>query len=442
VSTRGIYANDPERGYMSAYDDNKQAWSNTAEEWMSFFAPRPWLSGGFVWTGFDYRGEPTPYGWPCVNSHFGVLDTCGFPKDNFYYYLAWWTPQPVLHLLPHWNWAGREGQEIDVRALSNCEEVELFLNGKGLGRQAMKRYSELKWKVPYAAGVLSAKGFNRGAQVAETRVETTGAASALVLRPDRAVINADGEDVSVVAVSVVDAAGRVVPTALDKVSFELSGPGRIIGVGNGDPSSHEPDTFIAVPAAQARPVEGWRMANVADANAANLPEVAEKVDDAAWKPVEVNTGGVLGRNEHAVYRTTLRVTAEELAADGIELELGKFAGEGNVWVNGRNVGRGGDPRVPSTYDVKALLHPGDNVVAVAMMTWTGDGGLAGGATLRFTGAPEPVRWSRSVFNGLAQVIVQSTETPGTIELTARADGLKPSIISIKPASTTPRVSVP
>ena len=148
VGTRGIYANDPARGYVSAYDDNAPTWSNTAEQWWSFFDPRPWLSGGFVWTGFDYRGEPTPYGWPCINSHFGILDTCGFPKDNFWYYQSWWTDQPVLHLLPHWNWAGREGQEIDVRALSNCEEVELFLNGRSLGRQTMKRDSELKWKVP------------------------------------------------------------------------------------------------------------------------------------------------------------------------------------------------------------------------------------------------------------------------------------------------------
>ena len=93
----------------------------TAESWWSFFAERPWLSGGFVWTGFDYRGEPTPYGWPCINSHFGILDTCGFPKDNFYYYQSWWTTNTVLHLLPHWNWPGREGQEIRVDALSNCK---------------------------------------------------------------------------------------------------------------------------------------------------------------------------------------------------------------------------------------------------------------------------------------------------------------------------------
>ena len=146
VSTRGIYANDKERGYVSAYDANAPSWAHTAEKWWSYFADRPWLSGGFVWTGFDYRGEPTPYGWPCINSHFGILDVCGFPKDNFYYYQSWWTTNIVLHLLPHWNWPGKEGQELDVAALSNCKQVELFLNGASLGKQAMKPNSKLAGK--------------------------------------------------------------------------------------------------------------------------------------------------------------------------------------------------------------------------------------------------------------------------------------------------------
>jgi beta-galactosidase len=171
VSTRGIYENDKKRGYVSAYDVNFPSWAHTAETWWSFFATRPYLSGGFVWTGFDYRGEPTPYAWPCINSHFGILDVCGFPKDNFYYYQSWWTTNIVLHLLPHWNWPGKEGQEIRVDALSNCEEVELFLNGESLGKQTMKRNSKLSWKVKYAPGTLSAKGFNGGKLIAETKLK-------------------------------------------------------------------------------------------------------------------------------------------------------------------------------------------------------------------------------------------------------------------------------
>ena len=243
VCTRGIYADDAKHGYVSAYD---QRGSATAEKWWSYFADRPWLSGGFIWTGFDYRGEPTPYAWPCISSHFGVLDTCGFPKDNFYYYQAWWTTNVVLHLLPHWNWPGKEGQAIRVEALSNCQAVELFLNGASLGKQVMKRNSRLKWLVQYAPGTLSAKGLDAaGKVIAETKVETTGDATQIQLTPDRKTINADGEDVSVFTVSALDAQGRVVPVAQNKINFAIAGAGKIIGVGNGDPSCHEADTFIS-----------------------------------------------------------------------------------------------------------------------------------------------------------------------------------------------------
>ncbi len=112
VSTRGIYSTDKLRNWVSAYDLNHTAWSQLAEEWWKFYAAREWLSGGFAWTGFDYRGEPTPYGWPSINSQFGIVDMCGFPKDNFYYYKAWWGSEPVLHLFPHWNWEQREGEPI------------------------------------------------------------------------------------------------------------------------------------------------------------------------------------------------------------------------------------------------------------------------------------------------------------------------------------------
>lgn len=240
LSTRGIYANDPERGYVSAYDENPPEWGMTAEGWWKFYAARPFLAGAFVWTGFDYRGEPTPYKWPCISSHFGIMDTCGFPKDNYYYYQSWWTQKMVLHLFPHWNWQGREGEEIDVRCFSNCERVELFLNGKSLGVKKMPRNSHLRWLVRYQSGVLQAKGYKNGKEVAVKRVETTGAPAGLQLSPDRTTITADRQDVAVVNVSVIDVKGRVVPTADNEVTFTSSNA-RIIGVGNGDPSSHEPD---------------------------------------------------------------------------------------------------------------------------------------------------------------------------------------------------------
>lgn len=244
LCTRGIYANDKERGYVSDYDANAPSWGARTEPVWKFYAARAWLAGAFVWTGFDYRGEPTPYRWPCINSHFGIMDTCGFPKNNFYYYQAWWTDKDVLHIYPHWNWKGKEGQPIDVWCQSNAETVELFLNGKNLGKQTMQLNSHLEWKVPYEAGTLEARAVRKGRNLT-AKVETTGAAATIVLTPDRSSIRADGEDISVVNVTALDAQGREVPDAGNLIRFELAGNGRILGVGNGDPSSHEADKYLS-----------------------------------------------------------------------------------------------------------------------------------------------------------------------------------------------------
>jgi beta-galactosidase len=239
LSTRGIYTNDTSAGYCSAYDlvlNNDQL----AEVWFPFFHARPWSSGGFIWTGFDYRGEPTPYWWPDINSHFGVRDTCGFPKDNFYYYQANWTVKPVLHIFPHWNWAGREGQPISVWVYGNCDLVELFLNGVSQGQQALLVTNHVAWNVPYAAGTLQAVGYRNGQAVVTNSVQTTGVPAAVALIPDRSTNLADGRDLSVVTVAVLDSAGRIVPTASNLVTFTVSS-GAIIGVGNGNPTSLEAD---------------------------------------------------------------------------------------------------------------------------------------------------------------------------------------------------------
>lgn len=239
-STRGIYVTDAARCHISAYDVNAPDYGATAERWWNYFAPRPWLAGGFVWSGFDYRGEPAPYDWPCISSQFGVLDTCGFPKDTFHYYRACWTDQPVLHLFPHWNWHGSEGREIDVWVYSNLDRVELLLNGRSLGTQPVVRTGHLAWKVPYTPGALEARGYRTGAPVLTARHDTSGPPARLIVHADRATLDADGEDVTVVDVRAVDAQGRPVPTADAAVAFTVRG-GTVLGVGNGDPSSHEPD---------------------------------------------------------------------------------------------------------------------------------------------------------------------------------------------------------
>jgi len=443
VGTRGIYTNDKQRGYVSAYDENNPRWGSTAESWWSFFAERPWLSGGFVWTGFDYRGEPTPYWWPCINSHFGIMDTCGFPKDNFFYYQSWWSDKPVLHLLPHWNWPGKEGQEIEVRALSNCDEVELFLNRQSLGRQTMKKNSHLKWTVKYAPGTLYARGYRGGVAVAGDVIQTAGAPAAIRLAPDRDIINADGEDISVVTVSVLDAENRLMPVASNLIQFDLAGPGRILGVGNGDPSCHEPDVFIRSASVRSIPLKEWRWKKLSDVRRPDLPELAVQFDDSSWDKADAQIEwGPLQENESGVFRARLNVTEQDLAVPIVELRFGRIDENGWVYVNGQKAGESHDWQAMPAFDVKRLLHPGENVIAVAVANAYGPGGPNLGVSLQMQTEPAPVQWQRSVFNGLAQIIVQSSKEPGELKLTAKSDGLASTTATITAQPCTPRPALP
>ena len=241
VGTRGIYVTDFGKGYVGSYDPYTTTGRASAEGWWSFCNAREWLAGGFVWTGFDYRGEPSPNGWPNISSQYGIIDTCGFPKDSFFYYQSWWTSQPVLHLFPHWNWDGMNGKEIAVWVYSNLDRVELFLNGQSLGAKDVKKDSHVAWIAQYAPGTIEARGFKGGQVVMIAKRETTGAAAKLVMRADRQEISADGEDVAIFAVEVQDAQGRVVPVTDNTVKFRVSGAGKHLGVGNGDPTDHESD---------------------------------------------------------------------------------------------------------------------------------------------------------------------------------------------------------
>jgi beta-galactosidase len=240
IATRGEYASDKLRNTVSSYD-GVVPWGESPEEWWSFYGSREWEAGGFAWTGFDYRGEPTPYGWPSINSQFGIVDMCGFPKDYFYYYKAWWGKEPSLHIFPHWNWHGREGDEIPVWAYSNLDEVELLVNGKSLGSQKVPRLGHVEWKVKYEPGVIEAHGLKDGQIVLTEKRETTGEPVSIRLTADRTAINADGEDVACLKVEVLDKDGRLVPTAGNKIAFNISGAGKLIGVGNGDPNCLESD---------------------------------------------------------------------------------------------------------------------------------------------------------------------------------------------------------
>ena len=240
VTTRGIYEKDEIRAYVPDQDITHPWWASKAETWWKLAAENKYWLGGFVWTGFDYRGEPTPYKWPNISSHFGILDVCGFPKNIYYYYKSWWTNEDILHISPHWNWPDKIGKTIDVWVNSNADEVELFLNGKSLGQKTMERNSHLQWNVIYEPGTLEAIAYKKGKKIT-SKIETTEQASQVVIATDKTNLRADGKDVTVINISISDEKGREVPTANNMITFTVSNNAKIIGVGNGDPSSHEPD---------------------------------------------------------------------------------------------------------------------------------------------------------------------------------------------------------
>jgi beta-galactosidase len=275
VSSRGVY-HLPLEDYpkhpslqISSYDVVAPPWAMPPDVEIAYQEKLPNLLGEFVWTGFDYIGEPTPFfdgradsrstDWPARSSYFGVVDLAGFPKDRYYLYQSVWTKAPMVHVLPHWNWAGREGRPIPVMCYSNGDEVELFLNGKSLGRK--KRFSEpveipvganvspdkkysskfrLMWQVPYEPGTLKAVTYRAGKQVAVEEVHTAGAPARIRLVPDRAAIASDGDDLSFITVRVEDKDGNLCPLADNLVRFHVTGAGAIRAVDNGNAATVEP----------------------------------------------------------------------------------------------------------------------------------------------------------------------------------------------------------
>ncbi len=224
---------------VSAYDNVSAPWGSTHEETWKIIKKHAFLSGQFIWTGFDYLGEPTPYNWPARSSYFGIIDLAGFPKDVYYMYQGEWTNKDVLHIFPHWNW--KQGDTVDIWAYYNhADEVELFLNGQSLGIQKKSGDDlHVKWRVPYTPGVVKAVSRKNGKVVLTKEIKTAGAPAKIILTADRSMIKADGSDLSFVKVTIVDKNGIVVPTADNLVWFTVSGSGWIAGVDNGSETSME-----------------------------------------------------------------------------------------------------------------------------------------------------------------------------------------------------------
>ena len=222
----------------SAYDNSSAPWGSTHEETWKIVKKYDFFSGMFIWTGWDYIGEPTPYPWPAISSYFGIIDLAGFPKDAYYMYQSEWTSKPVLHLFPHWNW--KPGEQVDVVTYFNADEVELFLNGRSLGTKRKQGDDVLVyWRLPYEPGTLKAVSRKNGQVVLTREVRTASEPARIVLEADRNTIKADGSDLSFVTVKVVDRNGTVVPMADNLIKFELTGAGSIAGVDNGYQASHE-----------------------------------------------------------------------------------------------------------------------------------------------------------------------------------------------------------
>ncbi|MBC8095670.1 MAG: glycoside hydrolase family 2 protein [Akkermansiaceae bacterium] len=439
--TRGIYFDDRAKAHLAPLEKGDSG-GNCEKGW-SYYAARPFLAGIFFWTGFDYRGEPTPFGYPAISCQYGIMDTCGFPKDSFFYLKSWWTDLPVLHLMPHWNWPDKLGQELNVWAYSNCEEVELFLNGQSQGRKTMPVNSHLEWKVKYEPGTLLARGYRAGKEILVSKVETTGAPAAIQFQPDRASIKADKEDSAIVAVETRDAQGRWVPTAARPLVFEISGPGKIIGVGNGDPSSHEPDRFIETVRSVA--IEGWRMKALESTNQPS--EFTGDLDDSNWQPAFGERRGDRTQTNATlvVYRGGFELPVDSRNAT-LTLLLRSLGESQSVYLNGKLIAEQ-KSRAEANHEIllsSEALRAGRNLIAIVAAPARGGRGRADNQT-----SPAQIRmtipagsWSRSLFSGRAQVIVQSTGQAGQIVLTARSPGIKAGEVTIQAGPAVLRAAIP
>jgi beta-galactosidase len=242
---------DRSKGYVSAYELYTSDFGSSADKVFASLDKHPFAAGGFVWSGWDYLGEPTPYD-SSRSSYFGIIDLAGFKKDRFYLYQSYWRPDyPMAHILPHWTWPERVGQVTPVHVFTSGDEAELFLNGRSLGRKTKGRYEyRLRWDdVVYEPGELKVVTYKDGKEWAADIMRTAGDAARLNLEADRSTISADGSDLSFVTLTVQDSKGITAPQANNLIRFSISGPGEIVATDNGDPTdmtvfpSHERNAF-------------------------------------------------------------------------------------------------------------------------------------------------------------------------------------------------------
>jgi beta-galactosidase len=432
IGTRGIYSDDRANGQMAA--TNRMPENVGTESGWQFYQARPFLAGLFYWTGFDYRGEPYPLSWPAVNSQFGLLDLCGFPKDIFYYLKSWWGSEPELHMMPHWNLAGNEGKIVKVTVYSNTEAVELLLNKKSLGKKVMPVNGHLEWDVKYQPGILQAKGYSKNNVIVTRQIETTGAPAKIALTCDRVKVNADGEDVAIINVQVNDDKDRLVPTANREIAFALEGPGKIIGVGNGDPVSHDPEQFV-------EKVEQLNLDDLKCRISSGMPGESETMpgfDDSQWPTAFEKGYGEYETGKIIIIRGSFNLN--EVNSNMTITFFAKSLAEGqSVYVNSKLMAS--DMKRDDQGQVfildHSILKKGKNQIVFAGVpiikkTQWEEINTNPGTVKVYTPASQ---WERATFNGLAQVIVRTTTQAGEITLTAASDGLAPAKMKLSSAAS-------
>jgi len=439
VTSRGMYVDDRPNNQLAAYDKKQNDFFYSLEDGWKHYAARPYLAGMFIWTGFDYRGEPTPFGWPSTGSYFGMLDQCGFPKDYVYYLKSWWTNEPTIHILPHWNWAGKEGQQIPVWVYSNADEVELFLNNKSQGRKTMEQNGHLEWSVTYAPGILRAVGFKDGKQTLNKVVKTTGVAASVQLSSHVKSLKANKEDIAMITVELKDKNGLHIPTATNEINFAIQGPGKIIGVGNGDPTSLEADKYL----------ETITISTITDLKEkvvnsfGNRPEVVADFDTADWKKAfaDERTESFAKAAPTLVYHGTFSLSAEDLKG-AITFFYNSIGRQQSIYINGKEIAKNlPENKKGDTFKLDpSNLKSGNNSIAIVAtplfkkQSWESVNTNPG---LIQIVQPAAI-WKRKLFSGLAQVIVQSTGEAGDIILKANSAGLKQGVIKVPAQSVISR----
>jgi beta-galactosidase len=430
VGTRGIYKTEKENAHLAA--TNRMPENVGLESGWKFYAARPFLAGLFFWTGFDYRGEPTPYGWPAVASQFGLFDVCGFPKDISFYTKAWWNSKtPMIHLGTHWNW-GKSAKDstINFNVYSNCDEVELFLNKKSLGKKSLAINDHLAWSVKFQAGTLMAQGYVKGKLVVTEKLVTTDVPNAVNLMADKISMTSSLNDAAVITVTALDVNKNNVPTANNEIKYTITGPAKIVGVGNGDPASHEPDQFHEVIVTT----------NVKNLNEKEIPSLVNTIpitNEKDWKPAFWTYQDRDNWQEKVAPYVVIRGSFElpdDFTKSLVTLFNKSTLDSQTVFINGQKIANFlTKNQANDAFELdKTLLKSGNNEYVITgkrikkQSQWAFINTDTGVFQIKY----EAPQYKRRLFNGLGQVIIQPTGEKGEVSITAAADGLQPMTLKI------------